>query len=183
MADITIPSVWFNDVMMICQNLRFSVHCTDTAHCFNMISQAMNTPKDQTADYQTTVKLQCTVNACPTAQRTWRKNGQLINFDGTRTIDKGDSIEVCSWESSVITKYDATSNNGPVYTALRTFWDWVIFSIILYTIFYSHWKICDFIGFEYVGRLKFHFSIFVYSTVYMAPFLRREPYIYFNIYS
>ena len=60
-------------------------------------SQVMDIPKDEEADYQTTVTVSCTVNACPTAQWTWTKDGQLINFDGSRTIDRGSSIEVSSF--------------------------------------------------------------------------------------
>jgi hypothetical protein len=56
--------------------------------------QVMDIPKSTVADYQTTVKISCTVNTCPTAKWTWQKNGQVINFDGSRTINRNSLIEV-----------------------------------------------------------------------------------------
>ncbi|XP_063677370.1 hemicentin-1-like [Bolinopsis microptera] len=76
--------------------------------------EVMDIPKDAEADYQTTVTVSCTVNACPTAQWTWMKDGQLINFDGSRTIDRGSSIELRQVVPTDGGEYSCTvdSNNG-----------------------------------------------------------------------
>ena len=54
----------------------------------------MEVPRSQTLDYGGSVAISCTVNACPTALWIWKKDGALMNFDGFRRVDKGDSIEV-----------------------------------------------------------------------------------------
>ena len=54
----------------------------------------MELPKDQTTDFGASITISCTVNDCPTAQWTWKKDGNILSFDGYGRIDRGDSIEV-----------------------------------------------------------------------------------------
>ncbi|KAL5264270.1 hypothetical protein ACHWQZ_G005388 [Mnemiopsis leidyi] len=58
------------------------------------VCEVMDRPKDASVEFLSSTSISCTVNACPSAVWTWRKDGEIINFDNSRYIDRGSSIEL-----------------------------------------------------------------------------------------